>query len=416
MIIFNKFQLLGLGLFAFSLFGIYKFQLLGLGLFAFSLFGICSCSRVITSEQKERLQQLDHKLPEPDAKILHKWRSSPVDQVEFRIRELSYDHLDQGNGAELQARIPIANPWTLHAKKETQGAVIDRNIAQLEDNVLSQDVLICNRSIEALSNQQKDLIYQQWSKPALQLLEWNQALIEANGINRLTALELTLRLRRELLQRQPKTTRALPSERFPLPSLKSHIQFLDTPEQVRILIIENHPKILENISKVNYLEGLAHEKNTEQIPWLNFVQFGYPVRSGNNLKNLELALAIEIPLGINARNEKTRYKVMAQYEWITGEMLTRKLLDQTMDCLDRLNAFSDKLPTLTELNQNSDSAEEIALQWFDDRQGDPEQIAQVLDQIYKNRLLVFELREQWGHSQCELLSFTGVSPAQWPKQ
>lgn len=354
---------------------------------------------------------------ELDAELAREQGDAVADAIEVRV------------GAEIQgdasvpvlARLPLANPRALRAQKEAQHASSEAALAKLEEVALERRAALCLPSLDRLVHAQQTQIYERYAARSRELVAWNAELARAGMLDEVAAAGFELASKADLATRLPNPPPpAARNERVfaVLPPLPERAEaFSAQAEQVRAEVLRSQPVVGVHRALRERYQALAKREDASRYPSLKFVDLGFEAVTHRGQQQSAIArVGVEIPFGTRARAEARHYSALANSQTSQERAVVEERTQQAQLALAALQAFQDRSAHWRELLVLADSAEAVADRWFAQRLARPDEVADLLDEVFRTREAVLDARERAGLADCSLLAATGVSAASWPRE
>lgn len=355
---------------------------------------------------------------ELEAEIAREEGEAVVDSLELRV------------GAEVQgdasvpvlARLPLANPAAVRAQKEAQHASSEAALAKLEEVALERRAALCLPSLDRLVYAERMQIYERYAGRQRELVKWNAQLVRAGMLDEVAAAGFELSSKVDLATRVPNPlalAAVRPDRTYAvLPALPDRVEeFGAQPERVRAEVLRSQPAIGVHRALKERYQALARSENASRYPSVKFVDLGFePVTHRGQQQSVLGRVGIEIPFGTKARAEARHYSALANSQTSQERAVVEERMLEAQLALSELQTFHDRSAHWRELLVLADSAEAVADRWFAQRLARPDEVAGLLDEVFRTREAVLKARERAGLADCSLLAATGVSAASWPRE
>ncbi len=310
----------------------------------------------------------------------------------------------------------MRNPFEVASERRARLAETDAALAGLEGTTLEVRVERCRLSIIAAAEGERRSFYQWYRERLESVLEWNDQCKTAGTIDELRAHRLRLEGASRLAQREPRPVEGTANDEFPLPTVSAPVAPLRLDTAVVLeRVLRHQPAVAARRATKRRYEAFAERANRRRWPWFGFVEVRYELAAQNTFSNVTGQVAFEVPFGVEHRAEARRYEALSRSEAFEAEALEHVLGRQALIALRELSFYEERADRLRSLFEDSGAARQLAERWLVERNGEPAQVAQLIDEAFRAHDSVVEARRRAGLAGCMLLEATGVAVAEWPR-
>ena len=353
---------------------------------------------------RAQLEQVEAALARERGEVL-------LDDFEVRIG----DRNDGENTLRLLTRVPVPNPFEIGPQREARRAETEASVAQLEEAVLEYSTGDCLRGLEGAAYRGHVDLYQRYVERQQGLLSWNEDWRRSGRLNERSATTFEIERRVRLARRLPEAEPPGLERTAGLPPLGRPAAALDRdPDRVRELVRRHHPGVGGRAARSERYEALSRRAEGRGLPWFEFVDFGYEVKQSRP-DEIGGQVAVRVPLGFSSRADASRYRALGRAELLEGQHLVEENVRLGQMALAELDHFEENSERWHQLLDLAQRADQVAERWEQQRLAKPSDVATLYDRAYEARRSVLEARTRAGFAGCQLLSLTGVAPADWPR-
>lgn len=341
-------------------------------------------------------------------------RPKLVDRVELRAGE---DYLASEHQLRALARVKVRHPAELRAERNVLRAQTEIEVARLEEATLKRRVEMCFPSVDALVRAQQNEIFTDYTLRQKILLAWNDTWLESGVIDELSGVRFRLDSRVKLAVRQPPPSADHARISIQLPDIGAGPgELVRNPEHLRATVRQHHPSAGLQRATADRYRRLAERARARRLPGLRFVDLSYEHRTASSRNGVGGQVAFEIPFGGESRAEIARYDALIRQQRFEGNARVEDQISLSLQALNDVHDFESRHEQWRELERLAAAAEEVADRWWKSRLAKPSQVSALLDDAYSARIAVLDARERAANAQCTLLSMTGVTLDDWPRE
>ncbi len=350
------------------------------------------------------------------AALAHESSATFWEGLDLRVRDLSASNASEGENIELTARLAVRNPWEVAAERRALEAVTQASLAELDGVALDVRVRQCRMAIDKATVLERATLHGWLREKAETAIRWNDERRDAGTVDELVARGLRLELMARVAAREPAPSEDMDAPAVELPSIEPLEGALDLDLQLVLARVHEHaPEVRENESLAAHYRAMESRARRKQIPWLDFAAVSYELDPEDDLAGLTGQLAIEIPFGVDHRARSKRYSNLEESARLEAESLERELARRAFAALRRLAFFESRSPRLRALDEEAHRGLSLAERWLEQRQGTPERVADVVDEVFRARDVIITARRNAGLADCDLLETMGTTAAGWPR-